>query len=115
MVHSQAQGLLLESDEGRRALVTARNFPVGPPGARIRRHGAPARGPAAGAHGAPDALSQTPRQGLVRRDGVRSLAHLGLMWVASGPPAALRNRAQLGLPPVHARREAAGLAVMLHF
>lgn len=61
MVHSQAQRLLLQSNKGCGALLTAPNFPVGPPRARTDRHAAPA----CGGHGAPDALPQTSRQGLV--------------------------------------------------
>lgn len=57
MVNGQAQSLLLQSNEGRGALLATRNFPVGSPEAWIRRHGAPTYSPTGGGHGAPDALS----------------------------------------------------------
>lgn len=117
MMNSQTQSLLLQRNKGRRALLAPRNFPFRSPKARIHRHGAPTYSPTGGGHGAPDAVSQTPREGLVRRDSVRSLAHVP-MWVASGSTAALRREAHpagLAVSPVRARGEAGGLTVMLHF
>lgn len=116
MVNSQAQSLLLESNKGRRALLTTRNFPVRPPEAGIHRHAGPAYGPARRGQGAPDAVSHGPRKGLVGRDSVRSLAHIPT-WAASGPTGTLRSGALLGLAvfPVSSCRKAAGLTVMLHF
>lgn len=107
-MNSQAQGLFLEGNEGPRAPLAARNFPLGPP---VRRHGASAKGPATGGRGSPGAVSCGPREGLVARDSGRSLAHSPTR-VASGPPGALRSGA---LCPVNTRRKAGGLAVMLHF
>lgn len=96
MVDGQAQRLLLQSHQGRRALLAARNFPLGSPRARTGRH---ADAAARRGHGAPEARPQT-RQGLVGRDGVGSLAHIPVR-VACG--ATLRSQARRGL------------TVMLHF
>lgn len=111
MVHGQTQSLLLERNQRRRALLAARNFALGSPERSARRHGATARRPTDGGHGAPDALPETPRERLVRRDGVGSLAHIPVR-VAPCPAAALRSQAHLGLGvwPV-----SPGLTVMLRF
>lgn len=95
----QAQSLLLQGHQGRGALLATRNFPVGPPGARMRGHGAP--------HAVPGAS----REGLVRRDGVRSLAHIP-MWVASGPSGPLRSGTLPGLTVPPGPTAADGLTVM---
>ena len=52
MVNRQAQRLFLQGNKDRRALLAARNFPLGSPQTRTDRHAAAA----CGGHGAPDAL-----------------------------------------------------------
>lgn len=101
MVNRQAQRLFLQGNEGCRALLAARNFPLGSPQTRTDRHAAPA----CGGHGAPDALPQTSR--LVWRDGVRSLPHIPVR-VACG--ATLRSEARRGVDVFPD-----ALTVMLHF
>lgn len=103
MVNRQAQRLFLQGNKGCRALLAARNFPLGSPQTRTGRHAAPA----CGGRGAPDALPQTSRQGLVWRDGVRSLAHIPVR-VSCG--ATLRSEAHRGVEVFPD-----GLTVMLHF
>lgn len=108
MVNSQAQGLFLQSDKGRWALLATSNFPIGPPKAGIRRHGASSTYSPKG-HGCPDAVSYRSREGLVRRDIVCSLAHIPI-WVAPGPSGTHGRGALLGLAVLPC-----GLKVMLHF
>lgn len=116
MVNSQTQSLFLQSNQGRRALLTTRNFPVSPPKARIPRHRPSTYGPAAERHCTPDAVSYGSREGHVRRDSVCSLAHIPT-WVAPGCSGPLGSRAPLGLAlfPFNTCRKDGGLTVMLHF
>lgn len=115
MVDSQTQSLLLQSNKSRGALLTARNFPIGPPSAGMQGQGrAPADCPTSKRH--PYAFSKRSWKGLVGRDLARSLAHIPL-WVVPEPPGALGSGALLRLAPSPTAegRKAAGVTVMLHF
>lgn len=107
MVDSQAQSLFLQSNKGRWALVTTRNFPLGPPSASVQSSTAKGH----------DAICYGSRERLVGGDSVCSLPHIP-MWVALWRSGTLRSGALRGMAaatfPFSTCRKADGLTVMLH-
>lgn len=123
MVHSQTQGLFLQSNQGRWALLTTSNFPLRLPEAGAVRPGASAQSPGAEPHRRIDALPDGGAgEGAVGAEtsSLRSQGQVGIRVTLPPASGAYRSGTLLvgllsSLCCFNAREKSSGLTVMLHF